>query len=136
MHAPMPHDFVPVSLSALRANLDRVLPIFGATFAEMMEFNHWSICWPLAAVAFIYLLFYARESRLLVTFVVIIAPIVAYDSMYLFSASPDYRSHIASSLPRLLLQVMPATWLAVALALGLRRDKEAAPRQGLPQPND
>lgn len=46
--------------------------------------------------------------------VALVAPMIAYASSYLFSSWPDYRTHIAASLPRLLLQLLPLGWLIIA----------------------
>lgn len=47
----------------------------------------------------------------------LVTPIAFYSASYLFSAWPDYLDHFHASPPRLLLQVTPLGWLAIALAL-------------------
>jgi hypothetical protein len=53
-------------------------------------------------------------------FALIATPLAFYCSTYLFSAWPDYIGHIESSLPRLLIQLIPTAWLLIALALAPR----------------
>ena len=116
MHAVMPSDFARPTFELLTHNLNRLGPIFAITFAEITEMTHWSIFWLLALVAVIYLFASRTLSRLLIA-LGLIGPVLLYLLTYLFSAWPSYTAHITSSLPRLLLQVMPVTWLAIGLAL-------------------
>ncbi len=128
MHVLSPHDFVPVTWAAFNAHLDRVLPILRITIFEMTHFVHWSLLWVLVAIALVYLVFRLRDARFLVMAVAIIVPVAAYGFTYVFSAWPDYFFHMATSFPRLLLQVVPVAWLAVALALPkslMQQDQES-----------
>ena len=128
MHAVIPSDFARPTFEVLRGNLNRIGGICATAFAEMSEPSHWSIFWLLALVAVIYLLVARNFPRLLLA-IAVIAPIFLYLSTYIFSAWPSYTAHITSSLPRLLLQVMPAAWLAIGLALAPRKieTQSAAP---------
>jgi hypothetical protein len=74
--------------------------------AEITDTGLWSIFWLLVLVAVIYLLIARNFSRSLT---------------YVFSAWPSYTAHVTSSLPRLLLHVMPAAWLAIGLALSIAK---------------
>jgi hypothetical protein len=47
-------------------------------------------------------------------------PIVLYCATYLFSNWPNYIAHVTSSLPRLLMQMVPTTLLAIATVLPLK----------------
>ena len=42
-----------------------------------------------------------------------------YSITYLFSAWPDLRKHIDTSLPRPLMYVAPLAWLTIAAVIGL-----------------
>ena len=112
-----PSEFSLPTFGKLHDNLSRVVPICRALIHEMSDKSHWSIFWLLAAIAIVYLLvrFHDVRGRVLVSAVV--APIIVYCATYLFSTWPSYSAHITSSLPRLLLHVVPITWLAVAAVL-------------------
>jgi hypothetical protein len=109
-------DFALPSLSLLRENIGRVHDIFGILFAELSETFHWSIFWLIAAVAVVYLVTSRRLEKLVLVGAVIL-PAIFYTLIYVFSAWPSYTAHMTSSVPRLLLHVMPAAWLAIGLAL-------------------
>jgi len=126
MHAVIPSDFARPTFEILRSNLNRIGGICATAFAEMSEPSHWSIFWLLALVAVIYLLF-ARQSSRPVLAIAVVAPVFLYLSTYIFSAWPSYTAHITSSLPRLLLHVMPAAWLAIALALSPAKIEKSEP---------
>ena len=112
-----PHsDFAHPSLRVLRDNIDRFTGIFGILFAELREPAHWSIFWLLAVVALIYLIASRKLERVALA-IAIIAPVLLYSLTYVFSMWPSYAAHMTSSVPRLLLHVTPAGWLAIGLAL-------------------
>ena len=111
------HDFLPVSLVTLTSHLSRLWPTCGALFWEMSQTKRWSIVWLFAALAFIYRMLQSRDLGSFLLGSAIIAPLLLYSSTYLFSAWPNYLVHIEASLPRLLLQLTPLAWLAIALGL-------------------
>jgi hypothetical protein len=121
-----PHsDFARPSLSVLRDNVGRLGDIFGILFAELSKPGHWSIFWLLAAVALIYL-FTSRKLERIALASAVIAPVLLYSLTYVFSTWPSYTAHMTSSVPRLLLHVMPAGWLAIGLALSqTKRETQA-----------
>jgi hypothetical protein len=113
-----PHsDFARPSLGLLRDNFSRLGEIFAVFFVELSERGQWSIFWLLAAVAVMYLFASRKLERIAVASAVTV-PILLYSFTYVFSAWPSYTAHMTSSVPRLLLHVMPAGWLAIGLALG------------------
>ena len=116
MHAVMASDFFQPTLHLLSHNVSRLGTIGGKAFAEISETSHWSIFWLLTLIAIIYLFVGRRLSRLLLA-ASVVSPIILYPLIYVFSAWPSYTAHITSSLPRLILHVMPAAWLAIGLAL-------------------
>lgn len=116
MHAVMPSDFAQPTLQLLKANLNRIPMICRIALVELTDFGLWSIFWLMAVVAIFYLFFTRRFSRLLLA-VGILAPLILYLLTYLLSAWLSYTAHVTSSLPRLLLQLVPAGWLAIGLAL-------------------
>ena len=112
-----PHSEFGVSFSALRENIGRLRDIAGILFAELSSTVHWSIFWLIAAVAVIYLCASRQLERIALACAVVV-PVILYSSIYVFSTWPSYSAHMTSSVPRLLLHVMPAGWLAIGLALG------------------
>jgi hypothetical protein len=120
MHVLKLSDFVPVTWATFQAYHDRILPILRITIFEMTRFIHWSLFWLLVAIAFGYLVFRRRAAHLVVLALATILPIAAYALAYVFSNWPNYFFHMSTSFPRLLLQVVPVAWLAVALALPKR----------------
>jgi hypothetical protein len=116
MHT-FPHsDFAHPSFSLLRHNLGRLGDIGRVLFEEVNAFVHWSIFWLLATVAIGYALA-ARKLEKVILAMAVMLPIVLYSLTYLFSTWPSYTAHMTSSVPRLLLHVVPAGWLVIGLAL-------------------
>jgi hypothetical protein len=112
-----PHsDFARPSFSLARDNIGRLRDIFGILFAELAETFHWSIFWLMAAAAIVYL-FASRKLETIALASAVIVPILLYSLIYVFSTWSSYSAHMTSSIPRLLLHVMPAGWLAIGLAL-------------------
>jgi hypothetical protein len=98
----------------------RIAPIARLLLVEVSNQTDWSIFWLAAALAMFYLAFrfYAMQSWILIG--AVIAPIVFYCATYLFTTWSNYSAHVTSSLPRLLLQIVPASLLAIATVLPLR----------------
>ncbi len=115
-----PSDFAPPTLQLFIDNLDRLPTIGRIALAEITDTGLWSIFWLLVLVAVIYLLIARNFSRLLLA-IGVLGPIILYSLTYVFSAWPSYTAHVTSSLPRLLLHVMPAAWLAIGLALSIAK---------------
>ena len=112
-----PHsDFSHPTLTVVRGNLGRLVNIVSVLFVEMSQSVHWSIVWLLATVALVYLVASRQLEKLLLATGVLL-PIALYSLTYLFSTWPSYTAHMTSSVPRLLLHVMPAGWLAIGVAL-------------------
>lgn len=117
VHALRPEEFVGVSFSVLQANAGRAFPILRGLCIEMSHTNRWSVFWPLIVLAFVYLFIRARNLRLALLSVALVGPIAAYCGTYFFSAWADYFAHMSTSLPRLLLQMVPLAGLVLALVL-------------------
>ncbi len=120
MHAPASLDFVPVSFTAFRSHLDRIAPVFRELVEEMSIASHWSLFWLIVLLALVAAATRGQIRRAAMLFGFMAAPLALYCSTYLFSAWPDYIGHIESSLPRLLIQLIPTAWLMIALALAPR----------------
>jgi len=116
MHTFPRSDFAHPSFSLLHQNFGRLADI-GRVFSEDVSTPvYWSIFWLLAAVAIGYALA-ARKLEKVILAMAVLLPIVLYPLAYVFSTWPSYTAHMTSSLPRLLLHVVPAGWLAIGLAL-------------------
>jgi hypothetical protein len=116
MHTFPSSDFAHPSFSLLHQNFGRLADI-GRVFSEDISTPvYWSIFWLLAAVAIGYALA-ARKLEKVILAMAVLLPIVLYPLAYVFSTWPSYTAHMTSSLPRLLLHVVPAGWLAIGLAL-------------------
>lgn len=116
MHEAPTNEFLPLNASTLVHNASRITPLCRAVLAEMVEPSRWSFFWPIVAIAFASLA-WRNRSQLLFLFVAVVGPMSAYAATYLFSAWPDWTSHIETSFSRLLLHVMPVAWIAIARAL-------------------
>ncbi len=102
----------------------RIGPIARLLFLEVSDRTDWGIFWVAAALAVIYLAVRFRAIQSWILLSAVIAPIVLYCSTYLFTTWSNYSAHVTSSLPRLLLQIVPASLLAIAAVLPLRSGHE------------
>jgi hypothetical protein len=116
MHAPPPPEFARPNMSILFSNFGRVGRVYRSLFLEMSDSDNWGVFWLIVAAALLYLLLRVRRPQSILLFGAIILPVVAYSSVYIFSAWPDYLRHAGSSLPRLLIHIMPLLWMAIASA--------------------
>ena len=116
LHSPPSQEFLPLSLITFWTNAGRLLRISRGLFLDITYSESWSVFWLLAVVAIIYLFLRIRNLQNGVLLCAIIFPIMAYSSVYVFSAWPDYLRHAGSSLPRLLMHVIPILWIAIASA--------------------
>jgi hypothetical protein len=115
-----------LSLSTLSANSDRIVPIICALGLELVRLSDWSIFWVLVVPALILLLRRGSGLEFAILFTALVLPIAMYSSTYVFSIWPSYTAHVATSLSRLLLQLVPLGWLIIALAL---RPEISAPKR-------
>jgi len=98
----------------------RIGPITRLLLVEISNQADWSIFWLAAALAALYLIFRFRTMQSWLLIAAVIAPIGLYCATYLFTTWSSYTAHVTSSLPRLLLQIVPASLLAIATVLPLR----------------
>jgi len=123
-HALQAADFLPFNLETLRTHLNRALPLLSALVAEFCSLSTWSLFWFIVAVAFLYALPRMRESGVVALLVALIAPIVLYLCLYLFSNWPNYLDHVGLSISRLLMQVAPIGFLLIVLAISRHPEKQ------------
>jgi len=98
----------------------RIGPITRLLLVEISNQADWSIFWLAAALAALYLIFRFRTMQSWLLIAAVIAPIGLYCATYLFTTWSSYTAHVTSSLPRLLLQIVPASLLAIATVLPVR----------------
>jgi len=122
-HALQAADFLPFNLETFRTHLDRALPLLSALAAEFYNLPTWSLFWFIVAFAFLCSLPRMRDPDVIALFVALIAPIVLYLSLYLFSSWPNYLDHVGLSISRLLMQVTPIGFLLIVLAVSRRPKK-------------
>ncbi len=116
IHVAQSTDFAGFSFALLKSNLTRLVPIHHLLFSEMTTMDHWGIFWLLPLVACVYLAHRGRDPRFVVLAAAWLVPILIYSLAYVFSAWDRYLDHVASSIARLLIQVVPVAWLAIAAA--------------------
>ena len=116
IHADIPHEFVPVTFANLMDNAGRFIPIWQALLSDATNQQAWGLFWLLAVIATASLFGRFRQMDCAILLWSVLIPVLAYSSIYIFSAAPDYVVHIKLSLPRLLMQVVPALWIAIAWA--------------------
>jgi hypothetical protein len=110
-------EFQPITLTLLHTNFPRLDTIWRSLLTELMETSRWSIFWLMAAVAFAVLFFRARNLRFAILFTAVWAPITIFAVSFVFSGWPDWDAHMGASLSRLLLQIVPVGWIAIAVAM-------------------
>lgn len=117
VHLALVSDFLPINRETFPANLVRLPSIYEVIFAEISTRQNWGFFWGVSALAILFLGFRWRylTERLLVIFAV--TPLVLYSGIYVLSAWEHYLDHVASSAPRLLLQLVPVLLLGIGVAL-------------------
>ena len=112
---PTGDNFLPITPQTLWNNLNRATTIFPSAISEMLNWKHWGVLWPMAAVSIALL---AGDRRLAALAALVIAPIALYCGIYFFSAWPGFATHMSSSFPRLLIHITPVAVVAVVVAAG------------------
>ncbi len=110
-------DFLPMNPANFLSNVNRVPSIYHAIALEITTWQNWGIYWILFGLAAVILVFYWRalSNRLLLAGTLL--PLALYSVVYIFSGWDFYLDHVASSIPRLLAQFVPATLLGIGAAL-------------------
>jgi hypothetical protein len=109
-------DFLPVNLSSLTANLHRLGPIAFRFASQLVNTQVWSLFWVVVTIAILFLVWRQRNIMTALLLIAVVAPIAIYVPGYIFSAWPDYISHIELSIGRLLMHVAPLALLMIAAA--------------------
>lgn len=124
VHAQTAPDFALPSANAFYAH---AVLVCTELFNELCALDTWSVLWLLLLVATVCLLIRRRDMTTKIMLIAIYLPVVAYSCTYLFSAWPDPRRHIETSLSRLLLQVVPFAAVAIARAVKISCDSAPSP---------
>ena len=101
----------------LTGRAERIPSLIAITLHEFVVWQRWGLLWPVALLAMVRI---AREPELACWRPVALAVLMlltAYGGIYLLSAWPDYRWHIITSMPRLLIPLAMLGVLLVAVAL-------------------
>ena len=117
VHLTAVSDFLPINRETLPANLSRLPAIYRVMLTEVSTLQNWGLFWGVAGLTLLYLAFRWRylTERLLMVFTLI--PLGLYSGIYVLSAWNHYLDHVASSVPRLLMQLVPVTLLGVGIVL-------------------
>jgi hypothetical protein len=101
----------------LAENIDRVPTIAVMLAHELVRPGHWALIFPV----FLYLLgmmvmrrWSAADGFLAA---IVIVPLTVYGLMYIFSAWPDMREHVGTSLSRVMVPLAPLTLLFIVRQL-------------------
>jgi hypothetical protein len=117
VHVVSTSDFVSINRETLLTHVRWLPSIYRVILIEVSTGQDWGVFWGVAAVAFGFLIFRWRYlvERLLTVFVW--APLTLYSLTYLFSSWNHYVDHVASSIARLLMQLVPVTMLGIGVVL-------------------
>jgi hypothetical protein len=116
------------TLANLVAHSDRLGHIVSRMAAEFIDWRHWSLLWPAAAVALATLAWRGQRRTATQLALLLMLPLPAYALAYELSAFYDWRIHIETSLSRLYLESAPLALLAVGLACSQQSARDF-PRQ-------
>jgi general stress protein CsbA len=132
VHMASISDFLPINRETMPSNLARLPAIYRVILSEVSSRESWGLFWVAAGLTLLFLAFRWRylTERLLLVFTVI--PIGLYSGIYVLSAWQQYLDHVASSVPRLLMQLVPVTLLGLGIVLaeiapGARPSRGPAP---------
>ncbi|MEY2545280.1 MAG: hypothetical protein QOG48_397 [Verrucomicrobiota bacterium] len=124
------HDFVAMTPRTFAQHLGWIWPIAQTFVFELIRPDHWSLFWVLVFAAFVQQTF-RRPTDFVGAFAfALVAPMILYMSIYMFSAWPDYLAHMRASLPRLLLQLTPLGCLLIASVFAAS-EQALAPRSNV-----
>ncbi len=110
-------DFVSINKESLLGNFHRLPSVYRVIFAEVSTIQNWGFFWVAAGIAFLLLIYRWRYLTERLLSLLIAVPLVLYSCVYVFSAWHQYLDHVASSIPRLLMQLVPVALLGIGLAV-------------------
>lgn len=114
---PDTRDFLPFTAANIEANFSRLPLIAGLIGHELLRAGRWAALWPAFVVATLVAGASLGRSRTGLLTMMVVGPLAIYAGTFTLSAWPNYRDHLATALPRLLLPLAPMAWLATLLCL-------------------
>lgn len=119
---PPETDFAAFTPAVFLSNVDRARPLLSWTLQEFGAWRNWSLLWPLAAAALVFLFVGARRFEWYPWAAVVLLPLFIYPNIYFFSAWDPVEPHVKSSLPRLFIHIAAAAALMVGLVFAEMMD--------------
>jgi hypothetical protein len=119
VHALPERDFA-IHLATLHNSFQRTGGVLFQFFIELFR-RDWDIFWLLPAGALVAVV-RRRNKCELMTACFLVIPLLCYCAGYIFSAVPDYRWHMKTSLGRHSIDLVPVAWLLIALAMAPPRN--------------
>jgi hypothetical protein len=113
---PREPDFTRFTPAEFLWNTGRARPLLTWTLQELLALPRWSLLWPVVVAVFPALVLSGRKSRWYPWAATVCLPLLLYPCVYFFSTWNSLEMHVASSLPRLLVQIAPAAALMVGIA--------------------
>lgn len=102
--------------SNILANADRIAPVIGRIFGELVNFNSWLYLWIGAAGAIVSLAFWRRLTLAFGFGMAIGLPLVLFIWPFVLSNFTNFLLHCDHALSRLMFQIAPTAMLAIAIA--------------------
>lgn len=117
--ANTPHsaEFLPLTMDTFAAKIGRAPFIANFLARQIFDWHRWSVLWIAVLLALAQLLCGRKKGAAVILALSILLPVLLFSGVYIFSAWPDFRLHVGTSLPRLLIDVAPVGLLAIALVL-------------------
>ncbi len=112
---PPSTEFLPLRMETFAANIDRVPFIVNFLARQIFDWHRWSALW-IAMLFALWQLARSKEKNVAgILTACIFLPIAFFSSVYIFSGWDDFRIHVSTSLPRLLIDVSLVAVLSIAL---------------------
>jgi hypothetical protein len=112
---PPSGEFLPLHMETFAANIDRVPFIANFLALQIFDWHRWSVLWITMFFALWQLARGGEKGRAIILTTCIFLPVTLLSGVYVFSGWEDFRIHLTTSLPRLLIDVSLVAVLTVAL---------------------
>ena len=118
-------DFLDVTPMIFLENLERVPIVASLAMRELIRPGHWALVWP--AFLFLLVLMMMRKADAVDRFLAaaVLVPLTLYPLIYVFSAWPDVRTHVGTSLSRTLVPLAPLALVFIIRRLYADSSREA-----------
>lgn len=101
------HDFSPVTLGILSANLSRLPAIVRLVARELLLPGHWALLWPAFGMTLLLAGRRLRDGAEQFLLGAVVVPMALYTSVFLFSSWTVFAEHVGTALPRLIIPLAP-----------------------------